>query len=386
MNGATTIWFLLATIAPSALISWAVGFAIRRWAPRWGLVDEPGHRKVHAAPTPLGGGLAIWLGVLTPFALGSLALMTLGDGIPTGDDRMLGGSLGRLLAQHAGGLRYQLLDLWVLLAAATAVMILGLVDDRRGLDWRIRLAVQLMVAAAVVVWRGWQATAFIHLPWLTAVLSIGWIVVLVNAFNMLDNMDGLSGGIAAIAAAMLAGIVLWGPGLETTGPQLFIGGFLLVLLGALLGFLWHNRPAARMFMGDAGSYFVGFCMGVITLLATFARYGGGNEYTLLAPLCVLAVPLYDMATVLWIRWREGRSPFTADTCHVSHRLVELGFGKGQAVLTIYLMTTACGLAGLLLPRLDAVGAVIAVLLVACVLAVIAMIEMTARRRIRSGDD
>jgi UDP-GlcNAc:undecaprenyl-phosphate GlcNAc-1-phosphate transferase len=265
-------------------------------------------------------------------------------------------------------------------------MVLGLIDDRRGLDWRIRLGVQAAVAATVVIWRGWQATAFINLPWLTAGLSIVWIVVLVNSFNMLDNMDGLSGGVAGIVAAMLAGIVLWGPGLEGTGPQLFVGGFLLVLVGALLGFLWHNRPPARLFMGDAGSYFVGFCLGVITLLATFARHGSGNEYTLLAPLCVLAVPLYDMATVLWIRWREGRSPVEGDTCHISHRLVELGFTKGQAVLTIYLMTATCGLAGLLLPRLDAVGAVIDLLLVACVLAVIAVIELTARSRIRSRDD
>jgi UDP-GlcNAc:undecaprenyl-phosphate GlcNAc-1-phosphate transferase len=173
--------------------------------------------------------------------------------------------------------------------------------------------------------------------------------------------------------------------LESTGPQLFVGGFLLALCGAILGFLWHNRPTARLFMGDAGSYFVGFCMGLITLLATFARYGNGTEYTLLAPLCVLAVPLYDMATVLWIRLREGRSPFKGDTCHISHRLVELGFSKGQAVLTIYLMTATCGLAGVLLPRLDAVGAVIALVLVACVLALIAVIELTARNHLRSRD-
>jgi UDP-GlcNAc:undecaprenyl-phosphate GlcNAc-1-phosphate transferase len=386
MNGATTVWFLLATILPGALVSWAAGFVIRRVAPRWGFVDEPGHRKVHAAPTPLGGGLAIWLGVLTPFAAGSLVLMALGGGSSAGVDGTVGGPLGELLARHAGGLKGQLLDLWVLLGAASVVMVLGLFDDRRGLDWRIRLAMQVLVATAVVLWRGWQATAFISLPWLTAILSIGWIVVLVNSFNMLDNMDSLSGGVAAIAAAMLAGIVLWGPGLEAAGPQLFVGGFLLVMFGALLGFLWHNRPTARLFMGDAGSYFVGFCMGVITLLATFARYGSGTEYTLLAPLCVLAVPLYDMTTVLWIRLREGRSPFQGDTCHISHRLVELGFGKVQAVLTIYLMTATCGLAGLLLPRLDAVGAVIALVLVACVLAVIAVIELTARSRIRSRDD
>jgi UDP-GlcNAc:undecaprenyl-phosphate GlcNAc-1-phosphate transferase len=279
-----------------------------------------------------------------------------------------------------------LADLWVLLAAATVLMGLGLADDRRGLDWRLRLAVQTAVAAAVVCGRGWQATAFVELPWLMAGLSVLWIVALVNSFNMLDNMDGLSAGVASIVAAVLAAIVLWSPRLESTGPQLFVGGFLLVLVGALLGFLWHNRPPAKLFMGDAGSYFIGFCIGVITLLATFANYGGGMRHTIFAPLCVLAIPLYDLSTVLLIRWREGRNPFQGDTSHLSHRLVDLGFSKATAVLTVYLMTATCGLAGLLLPRLDAVGAVLDLLLVACVLAVIAVIELTARRRMRLRGD
>ncbi len=97
-----------------------------------------------------------------------------------------------------------------------------------------------------------------------------WIVGLVNSFNMLDNMDGLSGGVAAIAAAMLAAVLLIAPDPETHGPQLFVAGFLLVLVGSLLGFLWHNRPPARLFMGDAGSYFIGFCLAVATIAATFA--------------------------------------------------------------------------------------------------------------------
>src|SRR5690606_6115519 len=114
-------------------------------------------------------------------------------------------------------------------------------------------------------------------------------------------------------------------------------------------FLWHNRPTARLFMGDAGSYFVGFSVAICTLLATFTGYGGQAQHAVLAPLVVMAVPLYDTATVVWIRLREGRSPFHADKNHFSHRLVELGLTKGQAVLTIYLTTVTCGLGALLLP-------------------------------------
>ena len=114
---------------------------------------------------------------------------------------------------------------------------------------------------------------FLDMPWLTGALSVLWIVGLVNSFNMLDNMDGLSAGVAAIAAAMFAAVMLLTPRPDNNQPQLFIAGFLLVIVGSLLGFLWHNRPPARLFMGDAGSYLVGYLLAMATLTGTFA---GGN--------------------------------------------------------------------------------------------------------------
>src|SRR5690606_15600815 len=131
------------------------------------------------------------------------------------------------------------------------------------------------------------------------------------------------------------------PDPRTQQPQLFVAGLLLVLAGSILGFLWHNRPPARIFMGDAGSYFIGFTIAIATLLATFSSYQSVRPHTVLAPLCVLAVPLYDTVTVLWIRLRQGKSPFHADKNHFSHRLVDLGLNKTQAVLTIYLLTATC---------------------------------------------
>ena len=137
-------------------------------------------------------------------------------------------------------------------------------------------------------------------------------------------------------------------------------------------------------MGDAGSYFVGFCIGVATLLATYATHDvQGKSHTVLAPLCVMAVPFYDMLTVIWIRWREGRSLFKADRSHFSHRLVELGLTKGQAVLTIYLTTATCGLGALLLHYVDWVGAIVILLMIFCVLSLIAILETTARRKLKS---
>ena len=188
-------------------------------------------------------------------------------------------------------------------------------------------------------------------------------------------MDGLSAGVAAIASSMLALSLLLAKGT----PQYFVAGFLFVLVGALLGFLWHNRPPARLFMGDAGSYFVGFCLAIATLQADYTNYDAVNPLAIVAPLCVLAVPLYDMASVIWIRLREGRSPFHADKNHFSHRLVELGLSKGQAVLTIYLTTATCGLGAILLRQVDTLGAGIILAMVVLVLALIAILESTGRR-------
>jgi len=371
-------WLVTGAVVPAMLVACAAAWAVRRSAPACGLVDEPGHRKVHARTTPLGGGIAIWLGVVLPFAMGQVALWL----VSQEPDSSPGWQWARripipeFVAPHLSGLAEQAPNLWFLLGSATVLMVLGLLDDLWGLAWQPRLAVQIAVAA-VVVWRGWRLTMFVDIPWLMSVVSVVWIVALINAFNMLDNMDGLSAGVATIAAAILAAVLLLTPDPQTSQPQLFVAGFLLVLVVSLLGFLWHNRPPARLFMGDAGSYFIGFCVAVATIMAT---YSGGSlpRHSILAPLCVMAVPLYDMVSVIMIRLRQGRSPFEADKNHFSHRLVELGMTKVQAVLTIYLMTATCGLSALLLHQVDAAGAVIIALVVACVLLLVGLLETTVR--------
>lgn len=363
-------WLILWAALPSFFVSLVAAYLVRQVAPRWGLVDRPGHRKVHTTPTPLGGGLAIFAGIVLPLACGSLWLFLAPQHV----------SLPEIVILHTSGILSQLPKLWFLVGGGLVLVVLGLIDDRRGLDWRVRLLVQVCVASALVWrWEGWRLSLYlIDHPWVTMPLSVLWIVGLINSFNMLDNMDGLSAGVAAIAAGMLVLVLLTTPDPVSLQPQLFVAGFLIVLTGSLLGFLWHNRPPARLFMGDAGSYLVGYCLATATSMATFT---GGNlpQHTILAPLCILAVPLYDTTTVVLLRLRQGRSPFEADKSHFSHRLVELGMTKGQAVLTIYLITATCGLGGLLLHQVDTVGAVIVVLQVLSTIAVIYVLEMTGRK-------
>jgi UDP-GlcNAc:undecaprenyl-phosphate GlcNAc-1-phosphate transferase len=404
-------WLVLGAVLPSFVVAWLAGFFVRAWAPGWGLIDRPGHRKVHTQPTPLGGGLAIWLGVVLPLAAGSLAVamvpaafnpntsstVTAGQtqnvGVETQGQAARGGAvpgtgpgwlwrpLREMLREHGPGVRYRLPQLWAVLAGGTVLLLLGLADDRYRLDWRLRLAVQTAVAVFVVL-LGWQITLYTEARWLTAALTVLWIVGLVNAFNMLDNMDGLSAGVASIASVVLAAALLISPSQADFRPQLFVAGLLLVLVGALAGFLWHNRPPARLFMGDAGSYFVGYCVATATIMATYTR-DRLPTHAVLTPLVVLAVPLYDAATVVWIRLREGRSPFEGDKSHLSHRLVELGMSKGQAVLTIYLLTATCGLGALVLNQVNEAGAWVILALVGCVLLLVGILE-TAGRRGRNG--
>ena len=360
---------VLATVFPAFLISvFAVGL-VKRFAVTLGLLDEPNARKVHTVPIPLGGGLGIWLGVVGTFLLGTIVLYLLRT-----NEQLARELVPTRLQPHLPGLMSRAEQIWLLLGGGTILAILGLLDDRFSLDWRARLAVEFLVAGFVVYLQNLQLTAFIGIPWLTGILSVIWIVMLINSFNMLDNMDALSGGVAAIICGMFAMMLIVNPDPVQGQPQLFVAAMLLVLLGSLLGFLKHNWPPATIFMGDAGSYFVGYWIAIGSLLSTYAGAKGLTTHAVLAPLCVLAIPLYDMVSVIWIRVREGRSPFQADKRHFSHRLVDLGMTKKQAVVTIYLATITCSLGALLLPRTDIWGAAIVVAIVLCMLALVGVLE------------
>ncbi|MEK0426935.1 MAG: putative undecaprenyl-phosphate N-acetylglucosaminyl 1-phosphate transferase [Planctomycetota bacterium] len=359
-------------------ISCAISLVVVRWvklnAVRLRLIDLPNERKVHTTPIPRGGGLGIWVGVLSVFLLGTCGLYA-ASVFPELTQQYLPMSIQEMLP----GLWSKLGSIWLLLAGGSTVAILGLLDDRFGLDWRVRISIEFAVAAAIVYGLNLHLTAYIDLPWLTPVLSILWIVMLINSFNMLDNMDALSAGVAAIICAVLALMLLSTPEGAQGKPQLFVAIMVLALLGGLLGFLKHNWPPATIFMGDSGSYFVGYWIAVSSLLSTYAGAKGETPHAVAAPLCLLAIPIYDTFSVIYIRLREGRSPFQADKKHFSHRLVELGMTKRQAVSTIYLATVTCSLGALILPRTDWIGAGLVLLIVLAMLGLIIVLESFTKK-------
>lgn len=328
---------------------------VRRYSASLGLMDDPGERKVHMTPTPRGGGIAIFLSVMLPGIVLVPMLISANPSVSSGTG-------SSLLAIAAG---------------ACVLFLTGLADDRWSLSWKLRLGIQLLTAAGVVA-AGVRATVFVSQPWFGFVLTVFWILVLTNALNFLDNMDGLSAGIGMISSTLFAVILLQ----MVRQPNPAVACPLLLLSGALLGFLFWNRSPASIFMGDCGSNLIGFLLATLTVAGTFYDEAGGR-HVMLAPLCVMAVPLYDFCTVISIRLLQGRSPFHGDKSHFSHRLVELGLRPAMAVLTIHLTTAMTGLGALLLYEVEGwTGAWIVLLLILLVLAVVGILEFVGRGSVR----
>ncbi len=344
--------------------------AFMRWfSPRIGLIDQPAARKVHTTPTPLGGGLGIVTGFLVTIISAYAAVWWLQrqSTLPTW--------FPAELAPHLPGVLSRAGDLWKLVGAGLVIATMGFWDDYRPLPWQPRLLLQLGVGVALAS-MGIRATVFATQPWIGFVLTVLWIGVLINAFNFLDNMDALSSGIGLIAATIFA-VVMLTSGAE---PRWFCGRSAAGPSRGDLGVSGSQLAPAKIFMGDAGSMFIGLMLASLTLMGTFYEPGSPAARFILAPLCVLAVPLYDFTSVMLIRLSQGRSPFQPDKSHFSHRLVEVGLSRKHAVMTVHLCTITTGLGALLLYRVQGwTGALLVVAMVLCVLAVIAILETVGRR-------
>ena len=331
----------------SSLVLCALGTAlVRRYSAHIGLIDQPGQRKVHQTPIARSGGIAIFWAIAIPLLIGIAAA-----GLFT--RQPLEHLLPQSVRMYLPGLAaHRLLALWLLICTL-GIHVVGLMDDRKAMAAMPKLVWQLLIAAALVgggeciETGGFRVLTFLdHMfpggALVSAAASVVWIVVLTNAFNFMDNMDGLSAGVAAICGALF-----FIAALQT--HQWFICGLLLLYVGAATGFLFHNFPPAKIFMGDGGSMVLGFFLSALTIRTTFYA-GHGRWYAVLMPLLVAAVPLYDFIVVCLLRLHRGRSPFLGDTNHFSHRLTRHGFSKRGAVLVIYAVTLASGLSAPLLAK------------------------------------
>jgi UDP-GlcNAc:undecaprenyl-phosphate GlcNAc-1-phosphate transferase len=297
-------------IFAGALVFAVGGTPLMRYlAPYLGVIDQPSARKVHLKPTPRMGGVAIFIAVM-------LALIFLQD--------------ERNFDQFVS-----------ILIAASWMSFLGLWDDRWGVRPAFKLLGQLAGALFLVV-NGVQVLLPVLPPWADVVATLLWLVGITNAFNLLDNMDGLSSGIAAIAAAFF---VL----MSTFSGQYLVGALAAAVLGACIGFLIYNYNPASIFMGDSGSLFLGFLLAAVGIKLRFPD--NVTFVTWMIPPLVLSVPLFDTTLVVISRLRRRLNPLTTPgKDHVSHRLVATGMTQREAVLTLYLVAGALGLVAVFVTR------------------------------------
>jgi UDP-GlcNAc:undecaprenyl-phosphate/decaprenyl-phosphate GlcNAc-1-phosphate transferase len=271
-------------------------------AVKWGILDQPGVRKVHAKAIPRIGGIAMVLGV---YAAALIAI--------------------DLKAE----------DRWFLLAAGVLVAF-GALDDRFDLDYRIKFLGQIL-AVGIVVYFGDVRVRTITLDdrvllstWLSLPLTVIFLVGITNAINLADGLDGLAGGTTFLC---LCAVAL----LSSVGDHNASTALCLAFAGAILGFLRFNTYPATVFMGDAGSQLLGFTIGVLSIRAT---QSAATQISAATPILLLAIPILDTLSVMVQRVSEGRSPFSADRNHIHHKLLALGFGHHEAVMVIYTVQAA----------------------------------------------
>jgi len=324
------------------------------------------------------GGIAIFWAIVAPMAVALAGAWLLG-----------GDTLSNWtspLADHIDGLKARTPAALALIGVLAVLHVTGWIDDRRGLSAAAKLLVQLIVALVLAGPLQIRAMQFLENYGTlglgaSILISVFWIVAITNAMNMMDNMDGLAGGVGLIitgfylAATLIAG-------------QWFIAALCALLGGALVGFLVFNRPPARLFMGDKGSLVIGMLLAVISIRTTYYVSPQANGMTLpaistsaswyatLMPLVIVAVPLYDLVSVCLIRLSHGRSPFVADRNHLSHRLVRRGMSQPAAVSLILLLTIITAMGGIMFATLTAWQAILVATQTALILTVLALLEFT----------
>jgi len=308
----------LAAFAIALVASLGLTAPIRRLALHYGFVDHPGPRKVHVKPIPLLGGIAIYLGFI----------------------------LAILLTLH-GAPRAQVASI---VAGATLVALVGFLDDRGLLHHQVKLFGAMPIAALMLVASGIRAQLFSpFIPGvpgaiLDSAFTVFWVVGITAAFSILDHMDGLCAGIAAVAAGFftVAAVLNGQTMVRTLGAAVF---------GAALGFLRWNFNPAKIFMGDGGAMFLGFLMATLSL--KIRPEGAGFPVSWLVPILILGVPVFDTSLVSISRARRGLVPFTSPgKDHTAHRLSNLGLGHRGAVLALYCLAGLYGILALLIPHLS----------------------------------
>ena len=313
--------YLLCLLAAAA-VTYLTTPLVERFAIRFGFVAEVRDRDVHAESTPRLGGIAMMLGIFTGLLLAS-KLPMMGSVFETGSAPL------------------------ALLSGVAIIVLLGIVDDKWGLDAPIKLAGQVLAAGVMafqgiaVIWLPIGGT-FVLDPLTSVLFTVLIVLISINAINFIDGLDGLAAGIVAVAAgaffaySYLLSVVL---GVERATLATLVS---VLLVGICIGFLPHNVYRARIFMGDTGSMMLGLLLAASTITLSGqidpSALAGPTIIPTLLPIAVMAIPLVDLLLAVVRRTRAGRNPFAPDKQHLHHRLLEMGHSQARAVLIMYAWT------------------------------------------------
>lgn len=302
------------------VLSFALTPFVKKLAYKIGAIDVPkDNRRMHKKPIPRLGGLAIFIAIMIALIFGIISSYIEGNTFIF-DNRIIGFILG-----------------------STMIVVMGLVDDVKPIKAIYKLIIQI-IAASVAVYFGIKLGAianpfvdgsYFNLGWLEIPLTILWIVGLTNAINFIDGLDGLATGIAAISSISLLFIFI------LTGQSMGAIFMTIIFAGATLGFLPFNFNPAKIFMGDTGSNFLGFSLAIISILGLAKTY---TIISLIAPIIILALPIFDTGFTIIRRFVNAKPIFGADKGHIHHRLIAKGLSTRQAVFILYII---CALLGML---------------------------------------
>ncbi len=316
----------------------------KRLAIKLNILDRPNRRKIHKNPTPLLGGLAVYIGVM----------------------------LGLML--NFADLRFFL----GILIGATIILIIGLIDDIRGLSARFRLIGQTL-AALIIISFGVRLSFLPNNLWGDIgeiILTLIWIIGITNALNYLDGIDGLAAGTAAISALFFS-IISY----QTNQPGIGLAG--LVVMASCLGYLPHNFKKVKIFLGDAGSTFIGFILAAIAIMGNWAE---DNVVKLAIPILILVIPIFDMVFTTIMRVKEEKISTIMEWLkyggkdHFHHRLINLGLFQGEAVLFIYFVAISFGISAIMVSNEKAIVGILSILQAAIIFAGIAVLMVIGKRR------
>lgn len=338
----TTFGLVACTLGVSFIVALITTPIVRELAYKVGAVDDPKRdkdpgRRMHSRPIPRMGGLAIFFGFFISVLL-----------------------FAQLDAQVKG-----------MMLGAVIIVVLGIFDDIYDLRAVFKFSVQI-IAALVAVLSGnvieilsnpniFSQNPYWRLGWLSIPISVLWIVAITNAVNLIDGLDGLACGVSTISSMTLLVIALIIGEQQT--PIL-----VAALVGGCLGFLPYNLNPAKIFMGDTGSTFLGFALGVISIQGVFKLH---IAISFVVPFLMLGLPIFDTAFAFIRRIAHGQSPMHPDRSHVHHRLIDMGFTQKQAVAILYVISAILGLSAVVLTTSGPLRAML-VLMALCVAGGVAM--------------